>query len=198
MKCVTAHSLSSQTGSNKLASDLGLLLIFPNFWHVHIASSESAWLYNYYFICLSSMPPCFHGAYWPLWSHTTQSLSKAVIAQWVFFQLTFSICWNGFFFILRPKSNAVSRSHSHLHDIGVSHAVFYLTHHLPVNHFSKDLWSKKLIKKKIEFLMFHFFQGMGLALLRHKAFHCGQHQSCAAASTLNVIHALCDLLYPPF
>lgn len=27
--------------------------------------------------------------------------------------------------------------------------------------------------------------GMGLALLRHKAFHCGQHQSCAAASTLN-------------
>lgn len=44
-----------------------------------------------------------------------------------------------FFFILRPKSNAVSRSHSHLHDIGVSHAVFYLTHHLPVNHFTKDL-----------------------------------------------------------
>lgn len=84
------------------------------------------------------MPPFFHGAYWPLWSHTTQSLSKAVIAHWVFF-INFQHMLKFFFFILRPKSNAVSRSHSHLHDIGVSHAVFYLTRHLPVNHFSKDL-----------------------------------------------------------
>lgn len=82
-----------------------------------------------------------------------------------FFSLTFSICWNGFFFILRPKSNAVSRSHSHLHDIGVSHAVFYLTRHLPVNHFSKDLWSKKLIKKNIIFNV-SFFSGDGTSIVK--------------------------------
>lgn len=162
---VSQPILSSQTGSNKLASDLGLLLIFPSFWHVHIASSESAWLYNYYFICLSSMPPCFHGAYWPLWSHTTQSLSKAVIAQWVFFSLTFSICWNGFFYIKTKKQCSITFTFSFTWHWCVTCCFLFNTPFTCLTILAKIYEVKSLLKQNRIFNVL-FFSGDGTGIVK--------------------------------